>query len=675
MNKRRTLQARAVLAWLCGKSRELLVVLLVGVAFVIGYSISGSGDGPSPGPSADASGQQWYTCSMHPEVRMPDPNDKCPICHMALIPVGSSDAGDGLGPRQIKLSPAAQAMIDVETTPVVRRLITHNVNMVGQVEYDETRLAYITSYVGGRLDRLFVDFTGIEVRKEDHLAEIYSPELLVSLTEIREARQTVDRLGGNAQAIVLEAAEASLNATRERLRLFGLTREQIRSAEAGEFKGDHITLYAPIGGIVIEKNAKQGSYVKEGDRIYTIADLSKVWVMLEAYESDLPWLRYGQKVRFTVQPFGDEGFEGTIAFIAPVLDRQQRAVQVRVNVDNADGRLRPGMFVRGAVETQLARGGRVIAPDLAGKWISPMHPEVVSDKPGDCPVCGMDLVRAEDLGYVPVDVTDAQPPLVVPDSAVLRTGKRGIVYVRRDVDGEAVFEGRQIELGPRGEGFFIVESGLDEGDLVVTRGNFQIDSALQIEAKPSMMNPEGGKAATGHEHHTGNQPATTQPHQPMVHLHGPSAAKIRDLLDAYLTLSAALAADDAAKSKAAVASVAKAVEQANAVEYPDRSAKAWSPTGKRLAEAVGKLGVASDIAAMRVAFQPVSNELIALLNRSHIDGVGPIYRAHCPMAFDFTGASWLTREKHIRNPYFGAQMLKCGTIEQTLAEPATQDHD
>ncbi len=245
-------------------------------------------------------------------------------------------------------------MINVETTPVVRRLITHNVTMVGQVEYDETRLAYIKSYVDGRLDRLFVEFTGIEVRKQDHLVEIYSPELLASLTEIHEARQTVDRLGDSAQPIVREAAEAALNATRERLRLFGLTQKHIESAEAGEFKGDHITLYAPIGGIVIEKNAKQGSYVKEGDRIYTIADLSKVWVMLEAYESDLPWLRHGQKVRFTVQPFGDEVFEGTIAFVAPVLDRQQRTVQVCVNVDNADGRLRPGMFVRGAVEIDQA---------------------------------------------------------------------------------------------------------------------------------------------------------------------------------------------------------------------------------------------------------------------------------------------------------------------------------
>jgi Cu(I)/Ag(I) efflux system membrane fusion protein len=653
------------------------VILFVVIAFVVGYSISGSGPA-APSASSEESANTQYTCSMHPEVRMPNPDDKCPICHMALIPVGSSDSGDGLGPRQIKLSSAAQAMINVETTPVVRRLIAHNVNMVGQVEYDETRLAYITSYVDGRLDRLFVDYTGIEVRKQDHLAEIYSPELLVSLTEIHEARQTVDRLGNSAQPIVREAAEAALSATRERLRLLGLTQEQIESAEAGQFKDDHITLYAPIGGIVIEKNAKQGSFVKEGDRIYTIADLSKVWVMLEAYESDLPWLRYGQKVRFTVQPFGDEVFEGTIAFIAPVLDRQQRTVQVRVNVDNADGRLRPGMFVRGAVETQLARGGRVIAPDLAGKWVSPMHPEVVRDKPGDCPVCGMDLVRAEDLGYVPVDQTDAQPPLIVPDSAVLRTGKRGIVYLKRNVEGQAVFEGRQVELGPRGDGFFIVESGLDEGDLVVTRGNFQIDSALQIEAKPSMMNPtpgNGGKTATGHEHHTGAQPTTTQPGQPIVHLHGPSAAKIRDLLDAYLALSTALAGDDAEKSKAAITTVATALKQANAAEYSNAFAKAWSPVGEQLTDVVKKLSAASDIAEMRVAFQPLSNELIALLSRSHIESVGPIYRAHCPMAFDFTGASWLTREKHIRNPYFGAQMLKCGTIEQTLAKPPAHDHD
>ena len=201
---------------------------------------------------------------------------------------------------------------------------------------------------------------------------------------------------------------------------------------------------------------------------------------------------------------------------------------------------------------------------------------------------------------------------------------------------------------------------------------------MQRHRLGSMMNPVPGndsKTATGHEHRTGTQPAATQPGQPIVHLHGPSAAKIRELLDAYLALSTALAGDDAEKSKAAITTVPTALKQANAAEYPNAFAKIWSPVGERLTDAVKKLSAASDIAEMRVAFQPLSNELIALLSRSHIEGLGPIYRAHCPMAFDFTGASWLTREKHIRNPYFGAQMLKCGTIEQTLAEPPTHDHD
>ena len=365
---------------LWSRGREGLVLLCIVIAFVVGYGLRGGDGSPKAAtPVVGSAATQWYTCSMHPDVRMPNPDDRCPTCHMALVPGGSSTDGDGLGPRQIELSDAAAAMLNVETTSVVRRFITHRVSMVGQVDYDETRLAYITSYVGGRLDRLFVDYTGIEVRKGDHLAEIYSPDLLVSLTEVRESRQAVERIGDDAQAVMRDAAQAMLTAARERLRLFGLNEEQIQAAEQGRFAGDHITLHAPIGGIVIEKDARHGSYVNEGDRIYTIADLSKVWVILKAYESDLTWLRYGQTVQFTVQPFGDETFEGMIAFIDPVLDRRQRTVRVRVNVDNADGRLRPGMFVRGVVEAQFARGGRVIAPDLAGKWISPMHPEVVRD--------------------------------------------------------------------------------------------------------------------------------------------------------------------------------------------------------------------------------------------------------------------------------------------------------
>ncbi len=461
-----------------------------------------------------------YTCPMHPHVRMPDADDKCPICFMSLVPVpdanrvGNNSSAVNID-RAVMLSESAMALIKVQTVPVIRRAIQHRVAMVGKIEYDETRLAYITAYAKGRLDRLYVDYTGITVRAGDHLAEIYSPDLLVAMQELVEAKRMDDRLSGSAQRVgsnnrsgvdLFDAKRSIVASTRDRLRLMGLTDDQINAAEHDGVVNDHMTLFAPIGGVVIEKHAKVGSYVAVGDRIFTIADLSQVWVVLEAYETDLPWLRYGQSVTFTTQAYGDELFHGKIAFIDSVFDEKKRTVRVRVNVENTSGRLRPGMFVRANVMSSSTDIGLGIAPGMAGKWVAPMHPEIVRDEPGDCPVCGMALVRAEDLGYGSSSNQQEKQygqqrlPLVIPESAVLRTGERGVVYVMTTMEQGAKFEGREITLGAHGEGFFVVRSGLSEGEQVVTRGNFQIDSALQIQSKPSMMNPDRFNEPSGYHH-------------------------------------------------------------------------------------------------------------------------------------------------------------------------------
>lgn len=482
------------------RAGDALVVLLILLALVAGFVIRGGGSG---GATTNAASEQWYTCSMHPDVRMPNPDDLCPICNMALIPVGSEPSST-LGPREVSLTPVAAALINVETLPAQRRFLQRPVRMVGKITVDETRLSHITAYIPGRLDRLFVDYTGITVRKGDHLAEIYSPELLVSQQELILAQQSVDAMTDSTADAVRRTNNILLKTAKEKLRLLGLTGEQIdRIASSGE-PTDHVTLYSPADGVVTERAVSEGSYVKEGQRLYTVADLSRVWLMLDAYESDLAWLRYGQPVSFTVEPTGDESFTGTIAFISPVLDEQTRTVRVRVNVENPDGRLLPGMFARGEVDAQIARGGKVVAPELAGKWISPMHPEIVKDGPGKCDICGMPLVRVEELGYEPLRAGEVEAPLVIPDSAVLRTGERGVVYVQTGTKDQPKFEGRVVQLGPSGGDYQIVTEGLAEGELVAVRGNFMIDSALQIQAKPSMMNQDGSKGGDPHAGHEGH---------------------------------------------------------------------------------------------------------------------------------------------------------------------------
>ena len=435
-----------------------------------------------------------WTCSMHPQIRLPN-SGKCPICFMDLIPV-FSDTTAGAGPRQFVMSESAMKLAEIETVPVERKYVTKTIRMVGKVEYDERRLAHITSYVSGRIDRLYVDYTGIPVRKGDHMVLLYSPELLSAQQELLQAGESLKKLGDSAEGIVAEITRATLVAAREKLRLWGLTDKQVKEIERRGTVVDHLTIYAPLGGVVIEKNASEGMYVKTGARIYSIADLSQVWVKVDAYESDLEWVRYGQEVEFTTEAYSGETFTGKIAFIDPFLSERTRSVKVRINVSNGDGKLKPGMFVRGLVKSQIASGGKALSPSLAGKWISPMHPEIVKDQPGACDICGMPLEPAENLGLVSAE--KSEPPLAIPKTAPLITGARAVVYVKMPGTERPTYEGREIILGPRGDDYYVVQSGLAEGEHVVVHGSFKIDSALQIQAKPSMMNPEGGAPAADH---------------------------------------------------------------------------------------------------------------------------------------------------------------------------------
>ena len=499
------------------------MIVAVLLAFVLGYSLRGCGQPDTqptetPGSMHDRHGAKAstvWTCSMHPQVRQPGPG-QCPICGMDLISLDGEDSGLATSTetdRRLTVSPEAAALMNVQVTPVERRYVEAEVRLAGKVAYDETRLSDITAWVAGRIDRMYVDYTGTTVNQGDHLAEIYSPELLVAQDELLQAKQSLDALGPDAHSSIRRSTMSLLESSREKLRLWGLKDEQIREIEARGTTTDHVTLHAPVGGIVIEKSAKEGVYVKTGSRIYTIADLSRVWIMLDAYESDLVWLRYGQPVQFTTEAYPGDVFEGKIAFIDPVLDDRRRTVSIRVNVMNDDRRLKPGMFIRAVATAKIAAAGIVMAPDLAGKWISPMHPEIVKDKPGPCDICGMPMVKAEDLGYVTPQATgEGEPkPLVIPASAVLMTGKRAVVYVRVPDADKPTFEGREVVLGPRASDYYLVKDGLSEGELVVTRGAFKIDSALQIQAKPSMMNPQGGDQHQDHAHLHGQTGQTTQP--------------------------------------------------------------------------------------------------------------------------------------------------------------------
>lgn len=643
-----------------------LITLILG--FVVGLVVSSfrAGAPPSSAGAEDRSNTEgqvaFYTCSMHPNVKLAAPG-KCPRCAMDLIPVSVGE-DESLGPRELQLSPRAMKLSEVESVPVERKFVSANVRMVGKVEYDETRLAYITSWIPGRLDRLFVDYTGVRVKEGDHLVKLYSPELLQAQEELLSAINRAADLSQSRSEFLKGRREGLVGSAREKLRLWGLSEEQIQTIESRGKATDHMTINSPISGVVVHKNAVEGMYVQTGSRVYTIADLSEVWVKLDAYESDLPWIHYGQEVEFRTDAFPGEVFRGQIAFIDPILNPKTRTVKIRVNLPNPEGKLKPDMFVRAIVKSRVAEGGRVMDAGMAGKWISPMHPEIVKDNPGECDICGMDLVSAESLGYVPAETDRA--PLVIPASAPLITGRRAVVYVDH---GNGRYEGREIVLGARAGNYYLVESGLTEGERVVRKGNFKIDSAIQILAKPSMMNPESrGEGSTQTErgdeqHRSGEMPSFDVPDA--------FREQLGEWVGAYVTLMSELSLDRGDGAAQQVSIMVDLLESIDGSLLERDIAAHWRGHQEVLAKHLSSMKEAADIVGLRLNFEKLSDSLVSVLREFGVQSARSVFLYHCPMAFKGRGANWLQSSQGTTNPYYGSEMFGCGSLKEVLSEASS----
>jgi Cu(I)/Ag(I) efflux system membrane fusion protein len=475
-----------------------------------------------------------WTCSMHPQVRLPNPG-KCPICGMDLIPVS-----------QLK---SLEDRAGVETEVVMRRELFKEIRTVGKIDYNETRVAYITARMDGRVDRLYVDFTGIDVENNDHLVDIYSPSLVVAQEELLRALDAFERQRPGAAGVTDQFLQSNLESARDKLRLWGILPEQIAEFERTRKPRDHVTLYAPIRGTVIEKNVRVGQYVKEGDLLYRIAELDPIWLYLDIYEYDIAWVRYGQSVDVSLEAMPGETIRGMVTFIDPFLNESTRTVKVRVNLPNPDRRLKPGMYASATIRVRLNADGSASPTGLEGKFACPMHPEVIQDQPGKCSICQMELKQIPKRGpfaYVgqtadhsahagheghpqpePSDRPATSPsqvptpevqldqlptalPLAIRASAVLDTGRRRIAY-RKQADG--AFELVPLTVGPRAVGtdeqgqagiYYTVLDGLSEKDEVVVRAGFLLDSQRQIEGMPSLFFPAGAAPAAGHAGHGGH---------------------------------------------------------------------------------------------------------------------------------------------------------------------------
>jgi len=617
------------------KMNLIISAFIVLTAFALGYFMRGPSVQPDaeeePAVSAGVTKPIGMTCSMHPQIRQAKAG-KCALCGMDLIPAGG-DSGDSCGSSELKLSEAAEKLADIETAPVERKFVPAEIRMLGKVSYNEDTLCYVNARFSGRIDKLFVKSAGIPVKKGERIAEVYSSELLVIQQELLQAKRFLESKPDDATAI------SFFNSIKEKNLISGFTEDQIneiirkgkgtgadRISGTSPVFGVLLSITSPISGVVIEKAAVTGKFFEKGEILFTIADLSRVWINVEAYETDLPWLKYGQEVAFTTDACPGKKFNARVSLIQPILDETTRTVKVRLSAENKEGRLKPGMFVHAIVRAKIAEDGEVVDSSLAGKWISPMHPEIIRDAPGKCDICGVDLVTAESLGLADEKEKDAVPPLAIPASAALVTGKRAVVYV--SVPGKkGVYECREIVLGPRAGDYFIVESGLKEGENVVTSGSFKIDSSLQILAKTSMM-----KTSRGND----PEPASA----PEVHAMKNAPPPPDDVIEEYFQVHKAL--------------------------FTDNPGEVLKHAAKLDAKYSANLASSRDIWEARKAFEQISKLLHKDLAGSEANLKKPFFKIFCPMAFEGRGSFWIQDDEKVQNPYFGPSMPECGEVKEKL---------
>jgi RND family efflux transporter MFP subunit len=364
---------------------------------------------------------------------------------MDLVPVYADEgpSSEGLPPGTVKISPEKQQLIGVQYGEVTRHPLSRTIRTVGKVTFDETKVARVQTKVSGWIERVFVDFTGILVKRGHPLFTLYSPELVSTQQEYLLAARAREHLGNSSIKDIAANAVTLYDSARERLRLWDIREEEIEELEKRGTPTRTMTLYSPITGYVITRNAFSGQRVTPEVELYTIADLRTIWVLADVYEYEVPMIKLGQPAMMTLMYFPGKVFQGRVTYIYPQLDNMTRTLKVRLEFPNPDQQLKPDM-------------------------------------------------------YANVDLrVDYGEHLAVPQEAVLDSGNEQIVFVARE---GGYFEPRRVKLGPRVGTLYAVLDGLKAGERVATSANFLIDSESQLKSAL------GGMAAGGHAGHGGGSP-------------------------------------------------------------------------------------------------------------------------------------------------------------------------
>ena len=586
------------------------ILKMVGVLFVgllLGWMIFGGNDAPKSEHDHNATEgtETIWTCSMHPQIRMNEPG-QCPICGMDLISLESNESD--MDPNAIQMSDDAMKLANIQTMIVGgSNGANKKLALNGKVQIDERKLYTQSTHIPGRIERLNINFTGEKVTRGQTLAMVYSPELVTAQEELLQAYRMKE-----AQPELFEAAKQKLG----NWKIGSATINKIISANKPI---QQFPITADVSGIITSKKVDLGDYVGQGMPIYEIADLSSLWVLFDIYESDMPWVKVGNKINYTVQSLPGETFEGVVSFIDPLINPQTRVASARVDVKNSGNRLKPEMFASGVVINSLT--------------------------------------------------TSTSKDIVIPKSAVMWTGERSVVYVKSVVSNKVNFKFREVTLGTSLGDAYIIKEGLSEGEEIVVNGTFTVDAASQLAGKPSMMSPEGGAAMIGHNHGGAAVPTSNDliinKVAKSVAVNQKAKDALKPILTEYLAMKDALIIDNLEEAKKAGTNIIKTIEGVNMSLFIGESHSVWMDLSSDLKNALQHVQHFKTLEEVRGPFQQISNRMIEL-ETSFNSTDETLYVLHCPMANNNKGADWLSNSKEVKNPYYGQSMLTCGVVAKEI---------
>ncbi len=587
------------------KKNILYISLALLTGFALGFLLkTNETDLSTPQHKAEKNEPQAtiWTCSMHPQIRQPEPG-QCPICGMDLIPLDeTASSGNAI---KLKMSEEAVKLAQIQTSLIGKESEANtkeSLKLDGKIQIDERRISTQSAHLNGRIEKLFVSFTGEYVRKGQQLAEVYAPDLIAAQQELHEAKRMAD-----SQPQLLEAA-------RNKLRYWKLSDEQIEQLEQSTDIIERFPIYADHSGIITKRLTSVGDYIKTGDPLYEVADLRKVWAVFDAYETDLPKLHIGQQVSFTTPALPNQTFKARISYIDPVVNPKTRSTAVRAEVVNSQQLLKPEMLLQGMIQN------------------------------------------------INTSSSKNKKHLLVPKSAVLWTGTRSVVYVQVDDSPAPAFEFREVILGERIGNQYKVIEGLQAGERVVTYGAFAIDAAAQLNNQSSMMNrlleefPAKEKQDTIPKETADFRATTPKAFQ----------EQLGHVVQAYLELKDALVESNSQQAAQAAQKLLTKLSATDMKLLKGDAHMLWMELLKGAQQQAQNIGQADEIEAQRKAFGFLSAHLVEAVNAFGLSSEQTIYLQHCPMAMDNRGADWLSQIPEIQNPYFGEAMLKCGSTVKTL---------